>query len=219
MMTATAVANDLYSVEAVVDVRVLRHPELFTSLAGNGGVVAPNNCIAEEGLLLANDSADVLLELESVKLRALPRGEPSTLSVIVATGQEQLRPNHQDALVEAEHTAVVESVLEVDWHSDVAKKIPRKVPVRQDFTQRLPAVFLGVELEEVILAAVARDLKLWTDSVRGTNLSGVADGTNDVVLVVGKAHGPLVDLADGHHRVLLMHCWCFGFTRKNICTK
>ena len=85
MMTATTVANNLDSIKAIVNMRVFGNPELLTSLTCNGGIVAANYCIAKECFLLSNNSANVLIELESKKIITLPWCEPATLSVVVTS--------------------------------------------------------------------------------------------------------------------------------------
>mmetsp|Transcript_7368 Transcript_7368/g.10443 ORF Transcript_7368/g.10443 Transcript_7368/m.10443 type:complete len:88 (+) Transcript_7368:1610-1873(+) len=87
-MTTAAIAYDFDTVEAVVNVGVLRHPELLTSLTRQRRIIATNHSIAKHRIRLANNPANTLLELELMQLGAGPRGEPAALSVVVAASQE-----------------------------------------------------------------------------------------------------------------------------------
>ena len=68
--------------------------------------------------------------------------------------------------------------------------------------QHLPAMTNGVSFEEVVLAAVAADLQLGAEPVPGAKLLALSKRLNDVCLVGCEAHRPLVELADGHFRIL-----------------
>ena len=68
-------------------------------------------------------------------------------------------------MVKADDAAVVESVLEVDWHSYVAQNVPCQVMVGQYLDERLPAVLYGILLEEVVFAPIATDLELGAESI------------------------------------------------------
>lgn len=117
-----------------------------------------------------------------------PGREPAGLPIVVARGEVELGPDKEDALVEADDTAVVESVLEVDGHAYVADDSLRQLRLPQDVREHLPRVLHRVQLEEVVLAPVARHLKLRPQTVTRSQLLGHLDGLDDVVLVVVEAH-------------------------------
>ena len=52
--------------KAEIDVWILGYPKLFASLAGDCSIVATDDTITEESFLLAHNSTNVLLQLESV---------------------------------------------------------------------------------------------------------------------------------------------------------
>jgi len=88
MVTAGAVSNDLNSIKTVVNMRILGHPQLFTSLTSDGRVFTLDDSISKQGLLLASNCCNLRVERERAQLFMLPCREPPTLSVVVATGQE-----------------------------------------------------------------------------------------------------------------------------------
>ena len=63
MMTSTAIADDLNTIQPVIDVRVLWDPKLLTCLTSDGCIPASYDSISEYRLLLASDSLYLLIEL------------------------------------------------------------------------------------------------------------------------------------------------------------
>ena len=102
---------------------VLGHPELFTCLTRDFRIVALHHGIAKDGLLLPSNPLNLVREREGKDLRTRPRSKPATLPIVVASGKEELGPNQQDLLVQAEYATVVQGVVEVDGHPNVAKDI------------------------------------------------------------------------------------------------
>ena len=62
-----------------------------------------------------------------------------------------------------------------------------------------------IKLEEVILATITADLQLRAHTVCGAVALCDLDRLDDILLVVGKAHCPLVQGTCGQDRVLLVH--------------
>ena len=134
-----------------------------------------------------------------------PWSEPTAFTVIVSSRQEQFWTDQKYLLVQAQHTTVVKCVLEVYWHSNVTEDITSEFFVGQDFFNRVPAVFDGVLLKEVVFTAVAANFKLRSKSVGGAATLSFFNRADDVLLVVLKGHSPLVKLADSNHRILFVH--------------
>ena len=161
MMTGGSIHYNLDAVKPIVDMRVLRHPQLLAGLARYRGVVAMNNGVPKLCGLLAYDGSDVRRKIEVLdRFTSVPEpgGEPATLAVIVARCQIQLGPDEQNLLVQANHPTVVESVLVVHGHPDVAYYVVGQFWLIEDVLENLPGVFHSVELEEVIFATVATHL-------------------------------------------------------------
>lgn len=89
-MASATIAYDFYSVEPIVNVRVLGDPELLARLAGYCRVVASHHGIAKHGAFLSNYALDPLIKLELMKFLATPGREPASLSVVIATSEEHL---------------------------------------------------------------------------------------------------------------------------------
>ena len=205
MVAPRAVAYDLDAIETVANVGVVRHPELFARLAGHSRIVAFHHRVPEDGLLLPNDALDPLWQLKLVHLSAAPRREPSAFAIVVAAGEEQLWSDEQYPLTEAKEAAVVQGIIEVDGHADVAEDVFRQRLVREYLLNGIPAMPHGVQLEKVILAAISADFELWPQAIRGSELLRLPDRLDQVPLVVLEAHRPLVELGYCNHCILLEH--------------
>ena len=64
MVAPTSVSNDFDTVQSIIDVGILRYPELFASLTRYGCVVASDHSIAEDSLTLSNNLSNALIKLE-----------------------------------------------------------------------------------------------------------------------------------------------------------
>lgn len=93
----------------------------------------------------------------------MPGCEISHLAIVPVIRQKQLRANADDAAIEEDHAAVVRDSLVQDWHPDIDQDILRQIAPQQS-GERLPGVSVRVSLQEGVLAAVSRDLKLWTSA-------------------------------------------------------
>ena len=66
-------------------------------------------------------------------------------------------------------------------------------------------MFDGINFEKMIFAAITSDLKLWAKPIGCSKSLSLDDRLNDVLLIMLKGQGPLVELASGQHSVSLMH--------------
>ena len=109
-MAGRGICYYFHAVEAVVNVRIPRDPELFTDLAGDLCVVTLNNSITKNSFVLSFDLLDNNRQLKfnsSMDTLLAPRAEPSILSVVVAASHVHFWPNQNNLLVQAVDAAVV----------------------------------------------------------------------------------------------------------------
>ena len=99
-----------------------------------------------------------------------------------------------------QNAAVVPHAPVQNGHAKVAQQIVRGPPLQQ-LGQALPAVPVRVGFQEVILAAVSRQLQLGPEAVRRPALPRQGAGSQRPLEVAGKVQGPLVQVArcHGHH--------------------
>ena len=70
----------------------------------------------------------------------------------------------------------------------------------------------GIELQEMVFAAIASDLELGAKPNHGTGLLGFSDGLLDVLQIAVEIHGPLVQIT---RRYLQQpHCNADGFRER-----
>jgi len=83
-----------------------------------------------------------------------PAREPTRLAVVAVVSEGELGPNQEDLAIEAEQATVVAHALVNHWQTNVAQDAVGQRSGQQ-LGDRLPRMQVGVDLEEVVLAAVA----------------------------------------------------------------
>lgn len=173
----------------------VRGKELLAELYADDGVPGLYDCVSKGDVVLAADLLDKAGEGVAVRLSSpRPGSKIAHLSVVAVVCEPHLWPDVEDPAVEEEEAAVVECGAVEDGHAHVAEDAVCRVG-REDLCEDLPGVEDGVGLEEVVEAAVAWDLELWTDAQRGAGLLGERDGLEDALAVAVKVERPLVERA------------------------
>ena len=206
MVRAASVRDDLDAVEREVDVRRLGREELLARLEAERGVERLDDEDADRRGRRAGEGLEARRQpelLERPEPRAArvdePRREVAHLAVVAVVREVDLRAEADDLAVEAHDAAVVRDVAVLHGHADVAQDPVGQVAVEQ-LVEALPRVLERVELEERVLAAVARDLELGPRAERAPRRLGLADRLLDPLEVAAEVHRPLVQVArrDAH---------------------
>ena len=143
-MTSTTIADDLDAIESIIDVGVLRDPELLTCFTRDWSIIASYDSITEDRLLLASDTLNLLIELERFKVFGRPWCEPATFSIVIASSKEHLWSNEHDPLIEAKDATIVERGSEMHWHTDINENVFGEVLISQYLCKSLPAMSYSV---------------------------------------------------------------------------
>lgn len=162
MVAARGVRYYLDAVKAILHVWVLWNPKLFADLAGNLGVVALYDRVSKCGNFLTLDLPDDIWQLEfdgGVSSFQRPRFEPPFFPVVIASSHVQLWSNQDNLLIQTVYPAIVQGILVNHRHADVAEQILSQFLIPQDICQHFPAVPDRVQLEEMILTAIARNFQ------------------------------------------------------------
>mmetsp|Transcript_20539 Transcript_20539/g.42892 ORF Transcript_20539/g.42892 Transcript_20539/m.42892 type:complete len:291 (-) Transcript_20539:16-888(-) len=135
--------------------------------------------------------------LHPTALRRRPvSGEIPPLPVIPIVRQRALGPHQQHPPILANDPAIVPHPPVQHRHAEIAHQIVRR-PAREQLGQRLPAVPKGVHFQKVVFAAVAADLQLRPQAVRGAARLGHLARAEDALEVPLEVEGPLVQVAGG----------------------
>lgn len=96
MVAGGPVANDLNSIKAVFDMRVLVDPELLTDLTSYCRIITLNDGVAERCVLLAGSVSYLLVKLVLDNFFLLPGREPARFAVVVTACKEHLGTDQKD---------------------------------------------------------------------------------------------------------------------------
>ena len=205
MMTTRSIRNNFCACKTEINMWIPRNPNLFTNLACNYGILALNHCDTHRSCLLSFDVLDTNRKLKIMQIISMfPWFEPSSLSVIVSMCQVQFWAHEQNLLIEAEHTTIIKGALIHNWHANITKNVLSEGRITQDILKYFPRMHLGVRLEEVIFAGVARNFHFWPKSITNSFLFTYLNRLDDVLLVCLEAHGPLVKLTNSNLCILFM---------------
>ena len=140
-----------------------------------------------------------------------PLREPARLAVVAVIREIHLRPNREDFPIQTERTAVVGHAAVDGRQADIAQNVIRKI-IGQQLGETVPGEDNSVDLEEVVLAAVAGDLQLGAEPEPTARGLGNSDGLADALQVAVEVQRPLVQIAGGEGNELLRHgSWVDGY--------
>mmetsp|Transcript_13860 Transcript_13860/g.28526 ORF Transcript_13860/g.28526 Transcript_13860/m.28526 type:complete len:502 (+) Transcript_13860:1428-2933(+) len=202
VVRAGSVGEDFDSAEGEGDVRRLGRPEFFAGFAAEGGGVGALEVVEAEGgaALVVFGKKRLPRQQNGLHPTALRRrpvsGEIPPLPVIPIVRQRALGPHQQHPPILANDPAIVPHPPVQHRHAEIAHQIVRR-PAREQLGQRLPAVPKGVHFQKVVFAAVAADLQLRPQAVRGAARLGHLARAEDALEVPLEVEGPLVQVAGG----------------------
>lgn len=84
------------------------------------------------------------------------------LPVVAIIGHVQLWADEEYFAIQSKHPAVVPDSSMYDWHAKVTDNVIGQVSLQQ-LSQHLPRVLHSVDLHEVVLTAVSRNLQFWAN--------------------------------------------------------
>ena len=129
-------------------------------------------------------------------LRVLPGRKPARFSVVSVVGEAELGANKENLAVQHKDSAIIPHPSVNDGHADVADYVIRLISTKQ-VGKGFPRVFRRVQFQEVVFAAISRQLELGSDAVSGTPPFGYRYRRLDASQVTFEVQRPLVESAGG----------------------